>query len=147
MTNITRIAPVSGVEQTKYFHDDINLSRRLPEYQARTNIGNHTVHKRMDYENAIELERNVPLNSFSSNPVARGFTDHSSRDAHLAPKIQPGGYSVPGQIPLQGRTQEINIPHESEKAKMNRVVMENMQGRFEKPAPFGEQRLLNTLVR
>jgi hypothetical protein len=137
-------APVSGVEQTKYFHEDINLSRRLPEYHARTNLGNHTVHKRMEYQNKIELERNMPMNSFVSNPVARGFSDHSSRDARLAPKIQPGGYSVPGQIPRQGRPQEMYIPHESEKAKMSRMVMESMQGRFDKPAPFGAP---NTLVR
>lgn len=136
------IAPVSGVEQTKYFHEDINLSRRLPEYHATTNISNNTVHKRIEHENMIELERNMPMNSFISNPVARGFSDHSSRNARLVPKIQPGSYSIPAQIPLQKRIQEIQVPFESEKVRMSRMVMENMQGRFDKPSPFGAPKAL-----
>ena len=130
------IAPVSGVEQTKYFHDEINLSRNLPEYNVKTNIGNQNVHKRLEYDNQIELSRNIPITSFVSNPASRGFTDHSSRDARLAEKIKPGGYSVPGQIPMQGRMQNIVETRESEKGRVSRIVMESMQGRFDKPAPF-----------
>jgi len=130
------IAPVSGVEQTRYFHDEINLSRNLPEYNVKTNIGNQNVHKRLEYDNQIELSRNIPITSFVSNPASRGFTDHSSRDARLAEKIKPGGYSIPGQIPIQGRMQNIVETRESEKGRVSRIVMESMQGRFDKPAPF-----------
>jgi hypothetical protein len=131
------IAPVSGVEQTKYFHDDISLTRKLPEYNVTTNIGNQNVHKRLEYDNQIELSRNMPITSFVSNPISRGFTDHSSRDARLAEKIKPGGYSVPGQIPMHGRMQNVIETRESEKGRLGRMVMESMQGRFDKPAPFG----------
>lgn len=131
------VAPVNGVEQTKYFHDDINLSRRLPEYHARTNFGDHTTHKRVEHENQIELERNIPNNSFVTNPATNGFSDHSSRDARLASKIQLGGYSIPGQIPMQGRMRDVNIPQQSEKSRMNRAIMKNMHGRFVNPHKFG----------
>jgi len=130
------IAPVSGVEKTKYFHDDISLSRNLPEYNVTTNIGNQNVHKRLEYDKDIQLSRKTPVTSFVSNPVSRGFTDHSSRDARLAEKINLGGYSVPGQIPMQGRMQNVIETKESEKGKLGRMVIESMQQRFDKPAPF-----------
>ena len=133
--NVSAVSQLSGPEQTKYFHENIELSRTLPEYYARTNTGNQNIHKRMDYENDIHLKRNTPMNSFISNPVARGHSDHGSRDVRLAPKIQPGGYSVPGQIPNQNRMQNVEYSNESEKARMNRMVMENMQGRFDYGAP------------
>jgi len=137
ITNISANAPCSGVEQTKYFHENIDLSRNLPEYTAATNIGNTTVYKRMDHENTIELQRNMPVNSFTSNPIARGFAEHGSRDARLAHKIQPGGYDARGSLPMTDRMRHGYVSGDSEKARMNHMVMESMQGRFEKPAPFG----------
>ena len=130
------IAPFSGLEQTKYFHDDISLSRTLPEYNVTTNFGNQSVYKRTEYDNQIELSRNTPITSLSSNPSTRSSNDHSSRDAHLPDKIKPGGYSIPAQIPMKVRLQNIPDQKESEKARMNRIVTESMQGRFDKPSPF-----------
>jgi hypothetical protein len=130
------IAPFSGLEQTKYFHDDISLSRTLPEYNVTTNFGNQTVYKRTEYDNQIELSRNTPITSLSSNPSSRSSNDNSSRDAHLRDKIKPGGYSIPAQIPMKVRLQNIPDQKESEKARMNRIVTESMQGRFDKPSPF-----------
>ena len=129
-------APFSGVEQTKYFHDDISLSRTLPEYNVTTNFGNQNVYKRTEYDNEIELSRNTPITSLTSNPSTRSSIDHSSRDARLPEKIKPGGYSIPGQIPMKVRIQNIPDQKESEKGRMNRMVMESMQGRFDKPSPF-----------
>ena len=130
------IAPFSGVEQTKYFHDDISLSRTLPEYNITTNFGNQTVYKRTEYDNEIELSRNTPITSLISNPSSHSSIDHSSRNAHLPDKIKAGGYSIPGQIPMKVRLQNIPDQKESEKARMNRMVTESMQGRFDKPSPF-----------
>jgi hypothetical protein len=130
------IAPFSGVEQTKYFHDDISLSRTLPEYNITTNFGNQNVYKRTEYDNEIELSRNTPITSLISNPSTRSSIDHSSRNAHLPDKIKAGGYSIPGQIPMKVRLQNIPDQKESEKARMNRMVTESMQGRFDKPSPF-----------
>jgi hypothetical protein len=136
LRNISATAAFSGNEQNNYLHDDIKLSRNLPEYETKTNSGDQRIYKTIAYENKIELQRNMPMNSFVSNPTTKGFSDHSSRDARLAHKIQPGGFSVPAQIPMQGRMQNITSPQESEKSRMNRIVMENMQNRFEKPTPL-----------
>ncbi|NDB83585.1 MAG: membrane protein insertion efficiency factor YidD [Alphaproteobacteria bacterium] len=91
-------APISGVEQTKYFHDDLALSRTLPNFKATTNIGDVNVYKRTEYDNQIELQRNNPATSCESNPNSYGNSDISSREARLAPKISAGGYSIPVQI-------------------------------------------------
>jgi len=128
-------APISGVEQTKYFHDNIELSRTLPNFMATTNVGDQKVYKRTNYDNQIELQRNNPSASCESNPTSRGNTDNSSRDARLAPKISAGSYSIPAQIPMKER-EHIYYSQESEKAKMNRMVMESMNGRFDRVNPF-----------
>ena len=130
-------APISGVEQTKYFHDDIALSRNLPHFIASTNAGDQKVFKRSDYDNKIELQRNNPSASCESNRNSFGVSDNSSREARLAPKISAGGYSIPGQIPMKERN-HIYHSQESEKAKMNRIVMESMNGRFNRVNPFGD---------
>uniref|UniRef100_A0A6C0H4V7 Uncharacterized protein n=1 Tax=viral metagenome TaxID=1070528 RepID=A0A6C0H4V7_9ZZZZ len=128
-------APISGVEQTKYFHDDLALSRTLPNFKATTNIGDVNVYKRTEYDNQIELQRNNPATSCESNPNSYGNSDISSREARLAPKISAGGYSIPVQIPMKER-EHIYFTQESEKAKMNRFVLENMNGRYDKANPF-----------
>ena len=136
LRNISATAAFSGNEQNNYLHDDIKLSRNLPEYETKTNRGDQRINKNIQHENNIELQRNMPMNSFVSNPTARGFSDHGSRDAYLAPKIQPGGFSVPAQIPMQGRMQNVIDNKESEKSRINKMIMQNMQNRFEKPSPL-----------
>ena len=128
-------APFSGVEQTKYIHDDIVLSKSLPAHSNTTNIGNKTFHKRVEYDNQIELSRNTPKISVISNPISLGNVDNSSRDVKLSSKIKAGGYSVPGQIPGKLRMQDED-KKETEKSKMGRMINESMKGRFEKPASF-----------
>jgi hypothetical protein len=127
-------APFSGVEQTKYFHNDIILSRTLPEYEAKTNISNQKTHKQQEYDNQIELTRNIPKTSYIiNNMISPGFSDHSSRQFNLPQKISPGGFDIRAQMPMSGRMQDVNEnKSESDKARMNRIVMENMNMRYEK---------------
>ena len=56
--------------------------------------------------------------------------------AYLPPKLQPGGFDVPAQVPQIDRMERGSNIYESEKARMSRIVMESMQGRFTKPAPY-----------
>ena len=130
-------AVYSGPEQTKYFHDDITLERRLPEHQMTTNIVDKKVHKRIDNVNSIELERNTPNTNFQNNYVQKGNTDHSSREAKLVDKIQPGGFENCGVKPQTKRIEHgISNNFVSEKAKMNKIISESMLGRFSQKAPF-----------
>ena len=127
-------APVSGVEQTKYFHNDIILSRTLPEYTAKTNISNQKTYKQAEYDNQIELSRNTPKTSYiTNNIISPGSSDHSSRKVNLPQKINPGSFDIRAQIPMTGRMQDVDEnKKESEKAKMNRIVMENRNIRYQK---------------
>jgi hypothetical protein len=135
---MSRTAPKSLGERTDYVHGDIELDRNLPGYQViANNRADRTRYKRTQHTNPIELSRNIPSGSFSSNVVSRGGSDHSSRSARLAPKLQPGGYHNTGRRPMIERMQEVSAPHETQKARTSRLVMESMQGRFEKPAPWG----------
>ena len=129
-------APVSGVEKTKYFHDDIELSRKLPEYQTRTNIADNSVYKTLAHENTVELSRNTPMTSFTSNTIAKGVSDHGSRDIRLNPKINIGGYDIPSQIPSFERGNTVYESGENEKSRMNRIVSDSMQSRYSHSVSF-----------
>jgi hypothetical protein len=130
-------APYSGPEQTKYIHNDISLDRSLPEYNASTNLGDSKVYKRLESDNSIELERNIPKTYFENNHVEKGNLDHSSREARLADKIQPGGFNNYGSIPKVLRDDNgISDNIMSEKAKMNKLISENMLGRFGSAPPY-----------
>ena len=117
-----------GPDRIDYLHDDIRLIRTLPHHTATTNVANPSIYKRQEHTNPI-LSRNIPSGSFVSNPVARGTSNSGSRQVRLAPKIQPGSYSVPVNIPTV-TTHVVSDTFESEKARLGRKVMESMQGRY-----------------
>ena len=122
--------------ETVYIHEDMKLDRTLPEHHASTNIGDQNVYKQVQYENEIGLERNIPNGSFYSNPAAsRADTQEHTRDYKLAPKIQPGGYSIPTQVPMTDRMMDEHT-YESERSRMSRMVNAEMAGRFDKPFPM-----------
>jgi len=135
--NLEAETQISGPEQVNYIHDDIKLIRSIPEYQAFTNCGDTKIYKRLQSDNDIELERNVPQTNFENNYVDKGNSDHSSRNVILSEKIQAGSFNNSGSIPnLQRVHHGISDNYESEKSKMNRMINENMMGRFSKPPPF-----------
>ena len=121
-------APFSGIEKTEYFHDDISMTRKLPEYKAETNISQN-IYKSQESNNKIELDRNTPITSFTSNIKSNSFKDNNSRKAKLVPKINAGSYSIPAQIPSKDRMQQVKEYYDTEKSKINRIISENMQGR------------------
>jgi hypothetical protein len=132
----SHVAPKNHSERENYIHDPLELHRNLPKYQMIANKADSTKYKRNQYTNSIELSRNIPNGSFSSNIVARGGVDHGSRTARLIPKITVKGYHNSGQRPMLNRMQNAETYRETEKARTSRIVMESMQGRFSKPAPW-----------
>ena len=129
LRTVSYITPVSGNKQTEYIHKNIELERNLPEHMARTNIVKN-IHKQSTYDNTINLERNTPLTHYAVNPTGKGENNTSSRNYSLQQKIQPGGYAVPGQMPMLNRMQEVNEQYESDKARMSRLVLSQAQNRF-----------------
>lgn len=128
-------APVSGHEQTRYIHDELQLSRNLPEYQTRTNVSDPTKYTHHDYQNILMLDRNIPTGSYATNVSGGGYNDHNSRDARLPQRINPGSFMAPAQIPMQNRMQSVNEHFESDKAKMNKKISEQMFGRISNNNP------------
>lgn len=121
--------PISGVERNNYVHDDIQLERRMPIHSSRTNQ-NKNIYKRTEYENELDFQRNTPLTSFVSNPVAMGNEQVSSRERQLRPKVNPGGYSVIGQKPKETRMQTVGLHADPHKALMSKLISESMNTRF-----------------
>jgi hypothetical protein len=135
--HINYTTPISGVERDNYIHEDINLSRRIPEYSATTNVGRN-IHKHANYDNNIQLGRNLPQTQALANPgsIQHGSVDTtSSREYHLIPKVRPGGFEGRGAIPMSGRNQEIGIPFESQKSRMDKAVMAQFEGRYDSVTP------------
>ena len=127
---INHIAPYSqSGDGTKYIHDDIQMDRVLPNYTATTNIMDNTKYKQQEYDNTIELERNIPSGQMHTNMAQRGEYNNSSRQAFLIPKIDAGAFNNPVSKPLQDRIQQIPVLQESDKQRMSRLVMES-QSRF-----------------
>ena len=130
LRNIEYQTTLSGTDQSKYIHDDINLTRRLPEYTATTNI-NQNIYKTIRHENNKELERNTPLTHIDINPSKYGMnSDIISRDYKLNPKINAGSYNIPVAVPMINRMQNVKESFESNKSKMSRMVMQQHEGRY-----------------
>ena len=107
--NVEYHTQLSGVEQTNYIHGDISLQRNLPEHDMKTNIGKN-IHKKVDSENEIELDRNLPLTYITSNNTMRGGSgtndNISARNYKLIPKISAGGFEGKQSKPVEGRTNQ-----------------------------------------
>lgn len=125
----------SGYERNNYLHDELELDRKLPVYNASTNLNNPNIYKRQDYENEVYLDRNIPLSSYATNKISYGTGggyDHGSRDYNLHPKIRPSdGYSVVGQVPKNERfNSSVDAYTDPHKSLMSSLVTEQMQNRF-----------------
>jgi hypothetical protein len=121
--------PMKGTERNNFVHDPIQLDMRMPQHMTTTNVGRNDMYVRQSYDHDLTLQRNMPLASYSSNPNPQGYNDHGSREYSLPDTLKPGGYMVPGQVPLRDRPQQIPT-YESQKALMSRKVNEQMEGRY-----------------
>ena len=135
--NISTTAVKTGTDQSKYIHDDILLSRVTPTHQATTNVSTNTINKQQhQYENTINLTRNMPTGTYGTVPVTRGEENIGSRNAHLNPKISAGGFDGRAQLPNRDRMGQIAEPYETQSSSLAKLAAENMHGRFIHNAPF-----------
>lgn len=122
-------APMSGIERNNFDHQPLELARTLPEYTATTNRG-QDIYRPIRHENIIEYNRNMPVASWEASHVSMGETNQGSRTYNLAPKIQPGGYNVPGQMPMQGRMQNVQDMGMSQKTNIGHAVAQQHESRY-----------------
>ena len=133
--NISTTARKSGTDQSKYIHEDVSLARVIPNHTATTNSSTNTISKRQEYENYINLSRNIPQGNYNVTQIKQQ-ENLGSRTAHLNPKISAGGMTGRGQMPTQQRGQQIAESYETPSSKLSKLAAENMHGRFIHNAPF-----------
>ncbi len=131
--NTSYVAPLSGNQPEKYIHADLDLERRLPSYLTQTNIGKNIYRKTVE-SNDIILDRKTPNTSLTSNPGSMNKPGDnyaiSSRDYHLSKQANFGSFQGRGQMPMQGRMQNVNENYNTEKANLSRKVMSQFEGRY-----------------
>ena len=127
---INHTAPYSqSGDGTKYIHDELQKDRVLPNYSATTNKLDKKIYKQQEYDNVIELGRNIPSGEMHTNMTQRGEYNNGSRTAQLIPKIDAGAFNIPVTKPLHNRIQQIPVLQETDKQRMSRLVMES-QSRY-----------------
>jgi hypothetical protein len=81
VTNVNYITALKGNDKTDYIHDNIELNRTLPVYDAHTNIyGNNKI----DYiHNDIELDRTLPIYDAHTNIHGNEKIDYIHKNIEL----------------------------------------------------------------
>ena len=122
---------INGYQKTNYIHNDIELNRVLPEYSATSNI-NQNQQKNLRHEYMKPLYRNTSASANANINISQnGESNISSRNYNLADKINPGGYNIPVQIPMQNRMQNVEYLQDTNKSKIEKYVSNQYQGRYQ----------------
>lgn len=126
-----------GNDKVTYIHDDLELNRVLPEYSTNAVKTQQGIQKTLKPEYIRELQHNVPnVKDVYMNKGGQGESNKSSTRIQLADNLQAGSYHVRGSIPNQNRTSNIKENFETDKAKMNKMVIDQHMDRFSSIAPF-----------
>lgn len=137
---MSRTTPLSGHEKIEYIHEEIELPRSLPATSATTNYSDYRVNQVIQSQHVPITQRNLPMTSYVAHPTPRPIAppEHGSRSAYLQPKVSPGGYSVPAQVPASTFIENNVSNHETQRSRMSRLVYNAMQDRYAHPQPeFG----------
>jgi len=123
-TSITELIDLDINDKIK---SKININYDTPH--ASTSIGSNYIH------DELELDLKMPSASATTNRVSDTLSKNDEfkyKTVLLPPKPQYGSFmSLPAQ-PTMSRVNNQPDEYETEKAVMNRKVMETMQGRFKK---------------
>jgi hypothetical protein len=121
---ISYIPNMKGNEKYTMIDTEIELDRKLPIYQATTNIIDMSRQQNIRHTNEIELESKVMASAFTNPGVqGRGTIDTiSSRDFYLKPSLQKGGFENNGYKPTTDRDDGMIGEFESTKSKMGRDI-------------------------
>ena len=129
--------PLSGYDKVDYIHDEREMRRTLPQHNASTNVGKN-IYKRQEYENSIELDRNMPMAQAMSNvgTTQRGaMSAHMGTEYRLNEKVRPGGFDGRASMPMTDRMNTVAPAGDTEKSRMGRMVMEQFSGRYGPSVP------------
>lgn len=95
----------SGNEKIEYIHSDIELERVLPEYEATTNISQN-MRKNLLHNKMREYERKAILTQMTTNDSKKGEMNmNNATERKLPERVQPGEFVNSGFVPKVERTQ------------------------------------------
>ena len=125
-------ATIRGNDKVTYIHDDVQLERVLPEYVVNSAKTQPNMQKILEYEYIKKMNGSVPsITDVYVNKTGQGESNVSSRNYQLADKLQAGSYYNSGSMPSLNRTSNVKENFETDKAIMNRKVIDQHFGRFE----------------
>jgi hypothetical protein len=127
ISTFSYVPNIRGQDKVTYLDTELDLQRKLPIYQATTNIVDNRIQKNIMHTNEIELDSKVMTSAYS-NPGVSGvgsIDTISSRKAYLPPSLQKGGFENKGFIPQsEGRLGDNVKNLENHKTKLNKIVSE-----------------------
>ncbi len=128
--NIPYTANQIGHNKYDYIHDDVELERTLPYYEARTNISQNIYNKPVDHVS----EWKAAVRPTASGRTNIGTNQYqvidtiSSRTYNIRPTINPGGYVPNATLPNLIQENQ-NFEGDTHKSNMRSRVYEMQQGR------------------
>ena len=133
--NIIHTDASSGLkygEKVKYLHEDLTLDKNLPMYSSTTNHGDSRISKiNHEYINSVELSRNNPNHSFTTNSAKQGNYVNVDRKASLRPKLEYGGFHNNTSKPMLAENVE-NLVYSNhiDINNLSKKTLRNYEGRF-----------------
>jgi hypothetical protein len=133
--NIIHTDASSGLkygEKVKYLHEDLTLDKNLPMYSSTTNHGDSRISKiKHEYINSVELSRNNPNHSFTTNSAIQGNYVNVDRKASLRPKLEYGGFHNNTSKPMLAENVEnLVFSNHIDINNLSKKTLRNYEGRF-----------------
>ena len=120
----------SGYDKYEYIHDDLQLERTLPNYNAKTNTG-YNIHKKLDNQiSERQYISNHPLASATTNRgMQRKGKDNNNNTIYtLKPTINTGGLEGLPTMPIVDRGKNIT-EFDTDKVKLRQRIYDMQQER------------------
>jgi hypothetical protein len=124
VTTISYVPNAKGNEKYTLIDTEIELDRKMPIYQASTNIVDMSKQKNIRHTNDIQLEQKIMATAYTNPGVeGRGAIDIiTKRDLYLRPSLQKGGFENKGFTPQVDRNESGIREFESTKSQMGRDI-------------------------
>ena len=121
---VSYVPNIKGNEKHTLIDTEIELDRKLPIYQATTNIVDMSKQKNIRHTNEIELDSKVMTSAYTNPGVnGKGALDTiTSRDYYLRPSLYKGGFENKGFMPIVDRDEGMIGDLENGKSKMARDI-------------------------
>jgi len=128
LTGIYYDTPQTSYAKYDYIHDDMELQRRLPYHESRTNAG-YNIHKQIDGEITHKtLQLNRPSVTANTNVRAERTVDNLNRNYNLKPTINIGGFEAVPSIPTSDRQNNLQ-DFDTDKSRMRQRIYTMQQDR------------------